>query len=133
MVNLLTPEIQLLIEDPDLKAFVYQQIADFEAFITPETTIYVVHRDPKKLAIQLETEGKSMSPNELQNMSRVAIVLKEGDTKIEAEGLHEDIYQAISIAKELLMNQLVAIQDSVISSQDRQEQINFALSNTQLH
>jgi hypothetical protein len=74
-----------------------------------------------------------MDPTQLSQMYRIAIVLKEDDTKIQAEGLHEDIYEAIRLAKVALLAKLVEIHDTVVSQSDRIEQINFALSNPQLH
>lgn len=133
MANLLNPAIHILDQSNEVKAYVYQQIAEFEAYVTPETVVAVVARDPRKLALQLETEGKAIEPTKLSQMYRIAIVLKEDDTKIEGEGLHEDIYEAIRLAKEELLQKLVAIHNEVVSQSDRQEQINFALSNTQLH
>jgi ribosome-associated translation inhibitor RaiA len=133
MANLLNPAIHILDQNNEVKAYVYQQIADFEAFVTPETVVAVVARDPRKLALQLETDGHAIEPEKLKQMFRIAIVLTEQDTKIQAEGLHEDIFEAIRIAKDTLMQKLVEIQDSVVSQSDRQEQINFVLSNPQLH
>jgi hypothetical protein len=66
-------------------------------------------------------------------MFRIAIVLKEDDTKIQEEGLHENIFEAIKIAKAKLIKKLIAIQDQVISQQERIEQINQALSNQNIH
>jgi ribosomal subunit interface protein len=133
MANLLNPAIHILEQSPEIKAYVYQQIAELEGFVTPQTTVAVVARDPLKLAIQLETDGTPIEREKLGQMYRIGIVLKEEDAKIQAEGLHEDIYEAIRIAKDKLLQQLVEIQDSVVSQSDRQEQINFALSNPQLH
>lgn len=133
MANLLNPAIHILDQNNEVKAYVYQQLAEFEPFVTPETIVAVVARDPRKLALQLETDGHDIDPLKLRDMYRIAIVLKEDDTKIQAEGLHEDIFEAIRIAKETLLKKLVEIQDTVVSQSDRQEQINFALSNPQLH
>jgi ribosome-associated translation inhibitor RaiA len=133
MGNLLNPAINIMVEDADVKAFVYQQIAEFEPYVTPETVVAVVARDPRKLALQLETDGKDMESTKLREMFRIAIVLREEDTKLEGEGFHEDVYEAIRMAKENLMKKLAEIHDNVISQSDRIEQINFALSNPQLH
>ncbi|HEX7675557.1 MAG TPA: hypothetical protein VF412_15380 [Bdellovibrio sp.] len=133
MTTLLNPTIQLIEQNPDVKSFIYQQIAEFEGFVTPQTVVTVVARDPKKLALQYETEGRDFSADDLKKLFRIAIVLKEGDTKVEAEGVHEDIYQAIKMAKDNLMKELVAIQDSVISQQDRIIEINHYMQHPLLH
>ena len=56
-------------------------------------------------------------------MYRIGISLKEDGTKLEEEGEHEDLCEAIKIAKEKMLKTLTEIQDSVISSSDRQVQI----------
>lgn len=133
MANLPNPTIDLLETDPEVKSFIYQQICEFEPYVTPDTVVAVLARDPKKLAIQLETEGRYIEPSALKKMFRIAIVLKEGDAKIQEEGLHEDVFEAIRQAKDRLLAKLSAIQDQVVSNQERIEQINTALQNNQLH
>lgn len=133
MANLTNPTIRLLETDPEVKSYIYQQIVDFEPFVTPETVVAVVARDPRKLKIQLETEGRSVPPKALRKMHRIAIVLTEGDTSIQEEALHENLFDAIRIAKTNLLNKLSEIQDAVISNSERADQINQALANTQLH
>lgn len=133
MANLLNPTIRLLQTDPDVKSYIYQQITDFEPYVTPQTLVAVLARDPRKLAIQLETEGREIDPKDLKKMHRIAIVLREGDASLEEEALHEDLYEAIREAKEKLIQKLAAIQDSVVTNQERIEQINSALQNTLIH
>ncbi len=133
MTTLLNPTIQLIEQNPEVKSFIYQQICEFEPFVTPQTVVAVVARDPKKLALQYETDGKEFTPESLKKLYRIAIVLNEGGTKVEAEGVHEDIYQAIKSAKEALLQKLIAIQDSVISQQDRLVEINHYLQHPVLH
>ncbi|MBV2169857.1 MAG: hypothetical protein KUL82_14220 [Bdellovibrio sp.] len=133
MTTLLNPTIQLIEQNPEVKSFIYQQIADFEPFVTPQTVVAVVARDPRKLAIQYETDGKEFTPEGLKKLYRIAIVLNESGTTVEAEGVHEDIYQAIKAAKDNLLKELVAIQDSVVSQQDRLIEINHYLQPSLLH
>lgn len=133
METLLNPTIRLLETDPEVKSYIYQQLCEFEPYVTPETVVAVIARDPRKMAIQLETEGRFMEPQELRKMYRIAIVLKEGETTIQEEALHEDVFQAIKLAKEKLIAKLSAIQDQVISNQERTAQINTVLANNLLH
>lgn len=133
MSTLLNPTIQLIEQNPEVKSFIYQMIAEFDPFVTPQTVVTVVARDPKKLALQYETEGREFDPEELKKLYRIAIVLNESGTKVEAEGVHEDIFQAIKMAKDNLMKELVAIQDSVVSQQDRIIEINHYLQHPVLH
>ncbi len=133
MTTLLNPTIQLIEQNPEVKSFIYQQIVDFEHFVTPQTVITVMARDPKRLALQYETEGKEFTAEGLKKLYRIAIILNESGTKVEAEGIHEDIFQAIKMAKESLLKELVAIQDSVVSQQDRIIEINHYLQHPNLH
>ncbi|WP_413292499.1 hypothetical protein ACLSU7_13930 [Bdellovibrio sp. HCB185ZH] len=133
MTNLPNPTIQLIEENPEVKSFIYQQIAEFDGFVTPETVVTVVARNPKKLALQYETEGKEFNRRDLSKLYRIAIVLSDGEAKVEAEGVHQDIYLAIKLAKDNLMLKLVEIQDSVVSHQDRLVEINHYLQHPTLH
>ncbi|WP_413585483.1 hypothetical protein [Bdellovibrio sp. HCB274] len=133
MSNLQNPTIQLIEENPEVKSFIYQMINEFDGFVTPETVVTVVARNPKKLALQYETEGKEFNRRDLSKLFRIAIVLTEGDAKVEAEGVHSDIFLAIKLAKDNLMLKLVEIQDSVVSHQDRLVEINHYLQPPVLH
>lgn len=133
MTSLLNPTAELIEKNLEVKSYIYQQITDFDPFVTPQTMVTVVARDPKKLALQYETEGKDINPDNLKKLHRIAIILTEGETKMEAEGVSENIYQAIHAAKSNLLQKLVAIHDSVISQQDRIIEINHFLQNRNLH
>lgn len=133
MTTLLNPTIALIEQNPEVKSFIYQQIADLEGFVTPQTIVTVVARDPRKLAIQYETEGKEFSKKELKKLYRIAISLSEGGAKVEAEGVHKNIYEAIKAAKNALLKELITIHDSVVSQQDRIVEINHYLQHPVLH
>ena len=134
MSNLVNPNLaHVLDENPEVRSFIYQQIVDFEPYVTPQTMVSVMVKDPLKLRVQLETEGKSISKKRLAKMYRIAIVLKEEETKISEEARADDIFEAIKMAKAKLIKKLEAIQDHVISHQDRLEQINQALTNPNIH
>lgn len=123
-------KIDLQNVDPEMMSFIYQTIYNFEPFTTPTTVIAVVAKDPLKLAPQLEAEGLEIDRNELSKLYRISISLTEEGTTIEEEGLHEDIYTAILIAKNRLLKVLEEIQDNVISAQDRKLQINAAMESS---
>ena len=133
MSTLLNPTIEVIEENPEVKSFIYQQIADLEGFVTPETVVSVVARDPLKLALQYETEGKEFSRKDLKKLYRIGIVLSEAGAKVEADGLHADIFEAIKMAKLNLLKELITIQDSVISNQARLIEINHYLQHPVLH
>ena len=134
MSNLVNPTLAAVLdENPEIRSFIYQQIVDFEHYVTPQTMVSVMAKDPLKLKEKLEAEGESVNKKKLAKMYRISIVLKEDDTKIQEEGLHEDIFEAIKLAKNKLIKRLEAIQDQVISHQERIEQINQALTNPNIH
>lgn len=137
MSDLLTPGLALLeiaIEDsPEVKSYVYQQIAEFQPYVTPQTVVAVILKDPTKLALQYEAEGKSFEPQELKSLYRISISLKEDKAKITAEGVDKDIFVAIRIAKSILLKKLLAIQDSLVTQQERNMEIHHALQNTMIH
>lgn len=134
MSNLVSPSLaQVLDENPEIRSFVYQQILEFEPYVTPQTLVAVMVKDPLKLHTKLEASGESINKRKLAKMYRISIVLKEDGTKIQEEGLHQDLFEAIKMAKNKLIKKLEAIQDHVISQQDRIQQINQVLSNPNIH
>jgi ribosome-associated translation inhibitor RaiA len=137
MSDLLNPGLELLeiaLEDsPEVKSYVYQQIAEFQPYVTPQTIVAVILKDPTKLALQYEAEGKEFEMKDLKSLYRISISLKEGKAKITAEGVDKDIFVAIRIAKDILLKKLVAIQDSVVTQQERNMEIHHALQNTMIH
>lgn len=127
------PTIQLENVGPEIKSYIYQVLMEFEPFTTPTTTVAVVAKDPLKLITRLEADGVDYDRTELKKMYRISISLIEDGTKIEEEGLHEDIYEAIKIAKDKLVKVLIEIQDNVITAQDRTMQINSVRQAGTLH
>lgn len=124
---------KLIQDDPDLKSFVYQQIAEFQIYVTPTTVAAIIAKDPQKLAMEYELKGQHRSVSQLESLHRIAIRLKDGDSSIQQEAHHENIYEAIRLAKEKLLIRLDEIQDKVISKKDRIDEINQALENQFKH
>lgn len=133
MANLLNPAIELIEDSPEVKSYIYQQIMEFEPYVTPQTVVAVVAKNPKKLALQYEADGKEVDLEDLASHFRISISLKEGDAKITAEGVDKDIFTAIRLAKDHLLEKLQAIQDNVVSQQERNMAIHHALQNTMIH
>ena len=132
MITPFQPQLELDHTGPEVRSYINQTILEFEPYTTPSTTVTVVAKDPMKLA----TEGDFFETGEtedLQRKWRIAISLSEEGTQLEEEGVHEDIYVAIRIAKDKLLKTLSEIQDHVVSNQDRIMQINNALAGHQLH
>jgi len=135
MSTLLTPTSDLLESDPEVKSYIYQQILDFQPYVTPETIVAVIAKDPMKLASQLEAEDPNFDTESLAQQFRISITLSEGDTKLEAEALSPDIFEAIRLAKQALLQRLGEIHDSIVSHQDRISEINqyLAQGNNTIH
>jgi ribosome-associated translation inhibitor RaiA len=133
MANLLNPAIELLEDSPEVKSYIYQQISEFEPYVTPQTVIAVISKNPRRLALQYEAEGKEFDMEDLASHFRISITLTDGDAKITAEGLDKNIFAAIRFAKENLLRKLVAIQDKIVSQQERNMAIHHALQNTMIH
>lgn len=141
--NLLKHTLDLLETDPEIKSYIYQQIHDFGPFVTPETMVMVLARDPEiSYSSELETESvdeqMEFEEHEKEALAahykyRIVIILKEGDSSIEAEAFHNDIYEAIRLAKEKLLARLIEIRDEVESPQERMKAIREASDNTQIH
>ena len=94
------------------KAYIYQQLVDFEPFLTPHTSLIIEH-------------------HRLQEKNHcVRIILMEGEAQIEAEakGLH--VFDALQSAKQHLLLHLQKVQETVINSKERDIQIHHILFNS---
>lgn len=118
-------QTKVLSNDPEIRAHIYQQIMEFQPYITSKTLIEIIAHD-QELDQEEETTAGPLP-------ERVLIRLTEGESKLEAEGAGETIFIAISEAKRALLRELIRIQDEVVSSTDRHRIINSILSNQQSH
>ncbi len=115
----------------EVQSFIYQQIADFEPFITPETLVMVIARDPYQT-----DEDSASNPcvtNEQSQTHRIAIILKEDDATIEAEACHTDIFEAIKFAKQSLLEKLIKIKEEIEDPKERLQVIEQVRTNGQIH
>jgi ribosome-associated translation inhibitor RaiA len=128
----LRPQIELNDLSPEVKSYIYQAIMEFEPFTTENTVVAVVAKNPLHLLSQEDTP-EVFDRKKLSKMYRISITLSEDGTKVSEEGLHEDIYEAIRMAKDKLVKTLTEIQDSVISNQDRTIQIRTAMGGGSVH
>ncbi len=113
--------------DPEISAYIYQLSAEFQAFSTPDTKIEVVAKDPLELQ-NAEALSEELPPKDvLKDMYRIGILLSDNGTNIEAEALHQNIFEAIRLAKEKLLITLNEISDELISKNDRHKEIKEAL------
>jgi ribosome-associated translation inhibitor RaiA len=128
-VNFLKATSELIQSSPEIKSFIYQQILEFDPFVTPQTLILVIARDPS--VNEVELDGRNLDSE--KKLHRIAIVLKEDESTIEAEALHENIYEAIKLAKEKLVTELVEIQSEIEGPNDRLKAIQQAGTPHQIH
>ena len=121
----------LLESNKEIKSYINQQILDFEPFITPDTTILVIARDP---ALKDNEDSEIENSAAVKNCAhRIVIILKEDDSSIEAEAFHDDIYAAIKLAKDKLVGDLLAIQNEIENSPERLNAIQQAGGSDQVH
>lgn len=119
---------------PEIKSYIYQTLTEFEPYTTPSTVVSVIAKNPLKLLKGGETDHLP-EREKLKTMYRISISLAEEGTKVEAEGLNEDIYTAIRMAKDNVLKQLEEMYDQVVSSKERQMQIHSAINggNSNVH
>lgn len=130
----LTDTLNLIETDPEVKSFIYQQINEFGPYTTPETNVIVLARNPEDAyADEDHVISQDSDSSEDHYPYRIAIVLKENDATIEAEGFGRDIYDAITAATEAMLSRLLEIHDEVESPQDRLNAIQQACENPQVH
>lgn len=130
----LTDTLHLIETDPEVKSFIYQQINEFTPYVTPETTVVVLARNPEDAyADDSHAINEDSESAEDHYPFRIAIVLKEEDATLEAEGFGRDVYDAITAAKEAMLMRLSEIQEEIESPQDRLNAIQQASDNSQVH
>ncbi len=133
--NFLKNTLELIESDPEVTSFIYQQILDFNPFVTPETLVMVIARDPQApLIVEDEsepTEAERITTHDYQ--FRIAVVLKDADTSIEAEAFENNIFDAIRLAKENLLTRLIEIQKEIENPKERMLAIQQASDNKPVH
>ncbi len=127
---------QGLIEtDSEVKSYIYQQVTELNPYVTPETVIMVVARDPKDLSPE-KHEAEDSNVQNIKELSRykhrIAIILQEDGASIEAEAFHDDIFEAIKLAKTSLLDRLVELQIEV-EKNEKSDGKNSPPNNGQLH
>lgn len=153
--------LDLIENDPEIKSYIYQQIQEFNTFVTPETLVMVIARDPLGryegnttediISSDLEEDQKVMAKFEdeedgedfidedeitdemRKSRYRIAVVLKDGDHAIEAESFNDDIFEAIRLSKEALIVKLLEIQEEIENPKERMNAIMQASENKPIH
>ena len=132
--HVLTDTLALIETNPDVKSYIYQQINEFSPYVTEETNVVVLARDPEEAyADESHVISEDTDSKDEHYEYRIAIVLKEHDATLEAEGFGRDIYDAIKAASEAMVQRLSELQEEVESPQDRLNAIQQACENQQIH
>lgn len=105
----------LIETDTEVKSYIYQQVTDFSPFVTPDTVIMVISRNPKENSLDTEIDRETIYNH------RIAIVLQEEGASIEAEAYHNDIYEAIKLAKNKLIHRLSEIQEEIEENESQMD------------
>lgn len=127
------PQIELKDLSPEVTSYIYQIILEFQPFTTENTTVAVVAKNPLQLLSSDDSEEVLYDKKKLAKMYRIAISLTEDGTEVSEEAIHDDIFEAIRLAKDKLVKTLTQIQDDVITNQDRSMQIKSALAGGLVH
>lgn len=126
--------LNLIETDPEVKSFIYQQINEFAPYTTEETNVIVLARDPEDAyANEDHMIADDYASSDDHYAYRIAIVLKEADATLEAEGFGHDVFDAITAAKDAMLGRLFELAEEVESPQDRLNAIQQASENTQVH
>lgn len=121
----------LIETDPEVKSFIYQELAELNPYVSPQTVIMVIARDPKE-PLEIDDDNYELAQAE-KYAHRIAIVLEEDGASIEAESFNNDIFDAIRTAKSILISRLAELQEEAETPNERAELINSYSSNGQLH
>lgn len=102
--------------DSEVKSYIYQQLSEFTPYVTPQTVVLVVSRNPKE-------ENPNLDDDDFEKLQerthRIAIILEEEGAQIEAEAYHDDIFEAIKLAKVNLLSKLSEIQDELEADESK--------------
>ncbi len=104
-------------QDKELQAYIYQQIAELEPFLMPNTHVNVLVQNENK-----DDKEKSV---------KLTISVPAG--VIEAEAADQDIYKAISDAKKVLLFQIDEINSETDSAEREIKVRNFMYGSHRLH
>lgn len=99
--------------DPELKAYIYQHLMDMQPYLLANAQVAV-------LVTRAEDDESHL----------VTLVATLNEGRMEAEGQHEDIYEAFNKAKVTMIHQLAEIQNSMIDPAEREVEVRAALDGT---
>lgn len=118
--------------DRELQAYIYQQVSEIEPYLVPNTQVAVVVQSVEEAAKPAdEVAAQKTKPATPKILVKLVASIAAG--KIEAEGIDNDIYQAISNAKTYLLYQIEAISNSEDSEERDMKVRNLINGNYLIH
>ncbi|OQW50432.1 MAG: hypothetical protein A4S09_01165 [Proteobacteria bacterium SG_bin7] len=116
--------VETFASDPEVKAHIYQQLTEFEPYLLPGSHIAVLIKDRK--AVSSNKTGKKAGVV-------VTFSLSAEGGQIHGKGAAADVYEAAKIAKNDILKQFDSIQNQLVSTQDREVEINEIMTNPTGH
>lgn len=105
-------QIQMPEINAEWKAFVYQQMAEFEPYFMPDSNV-------------------GIKVNQLDSGAyTVVLTLSGGGTYVRSQGQSEDLFDATAKAKDELLGHLRQIESLVVSGDDRERAIDLILQSS---
>jgi len=136
----MSKEKDLLQNDQEIKAFIYQQVTDLEHLLLhDDSTITVEEKNAKKTIRkmkkneEIESDFNAVYCYQFSLEFNVGPATEDGPDQTErlnTFGLSDDPYEAIKIAKNKMMNQLQVINSQLVSNEDRLNEINSYINKT---
>jgi hypothetical protein len=123
-------EVIDLEHDPEVKSFIYQMINEFSGYVTPTTIAAVVSKDPSLSHDDDLGEHKKLNKKQLAAMLRIAVTLSDQGTQITEEGLAENVFDALKIAKDKMVKRLDLLHNEITSKHERFVQLEAAKKST---
>lgn len=112
--------------EQDIQAFIYQQITDLEAFLSETSNLSVIEKNAKRTIKKLQKEEEL--PLDFQAEYCFLFKLQDQQEVLTAYGFSNDPFEAIIMAKTKMLNQLIVIQNQVVSNSDRINEINDVMN-----
>jgi ribosome-associated translation inhibitor RaiA len=119
--------------NPEIRAFIYQQLSDLEGLMPQGSNVSIVVEDPAMLKKAKKIgSSKKLLKKTPPSKKKVVIQLETAEGNLLVESEHSDVYVAIQAAKENLRGQLFALQ-SFLNPDDRDKQISDIIEHRILH
>lgn len=121
-----------VVHSDETQAYIYQQITELEDFLVEQSNVTVLQKNAKKMVKKLKRDGDV--DDDFTAEYCYEFILEEGGNKIASYGLADHPFDAIKLAKEKMLKQLIMMQDEVITNAEHINTVNSIISgNNNLH